>query len=276
MDFIHSWIVPPDAVGGPLAYVIAAMGALFLVSVDKGGLNAGIAIMAVPLFLQVAPAKFVIGLWLPVLIVCDFCTVRNYPSEWQPRAISKLWLPVIIAVIGTTILLNSINLEAGSPQARQLDAWLKLSVAIISVSFLLLKLRPAPDGEAPPWQPTHGASWLVGIIGGVTTTIAHAAGPIVTMYLLPQKLDRREYVGTSGRFYFLLNVLKLPSFVYVGLTNWTSLRYALWLMVIAPFGVGLGSWLNKRMDPVWFVRIIHASLVLVAIKFALDAWKVMS
>jgi len=275
MDFIHSWIVPPGAMSGPLVFACVAMAALFFVSVDKGGLGGGIGIISVPLMLQVAPVKFTIGMWLPVLIICDFCTIRNYPSEWKPRAISKLIVPVILAVAATTLALNRANLENDSPHAKQMEAWLKLSVVVVSVIFLLLKLRPAPDENAPAWTPTWPAAIGVGILGGVTTTIAHAAGPIVTMYLLPQKLNRREFVGTAGRFYFALNSIKLPSFIAIGLINWTTLRYGLWLMLLAPLGVGLGSWLNRRMNPVWFVRIVHTSLVLVTIKFTYDAWKVM-
>jgi len=134
-------------------------------------------------------------------------------------------------------------------------------------------MRPAPDEALPPWQPTWTMSWIVGVLGGITTTIAHAAGPIVTMYLLPQKLERREYVGTAGRFYFALNSLKIPSFIAIGLVNVHSLRYGLWLMVLSPFGVWLGSWLNRKISAVWFVRVLHFSLVLAAGKLAWDAFR---
>lgn len=274
MDFLHSWIVPPGA-ATPAAYMLFAFAALFFVSVDKGGLGGGIGIVSMPLLLQVAPFKFVVGMWLPVLVVCDFCTVRNYPQQWRFSAVSKLAFVFIVAIIATTLALRSLDMSNDSPQTKKLEAWLKLSIALVSVIFLLLKLRPAPDEAAPPWTPTWPASWAAGILGGITTTVAHAAGPIVTMYLLPQKLDRREYVGTTGRFYFTLNTFKVPSFIAIGLINLETARYGLWLMLLAPLGVGLGSWMNQRINPLWFVRIVHASLVLVAGKFAWDAWKVM-
>jgi uncharacterized membrane protein YfcA len=274
MDFFHSWIVPPGASETP-AYMLMACAALFFVSVDKGGLGGGIGIVSMPLLLQVAPFKFVVGMWLPVLVVCDFCTIRNYPSQWRYRAVNKLAFVFILAIIGTSLMLWRIKLDDGSDQTKRLEAWLKLSIAMVSVIFLLLKLRPTPDEAAPPWEPTWAASWAAGILGGITTTIAHAAGPIVTMYLLPQKMDRREYIGTTGRFYFTLNSLKIPSFIAAGLITLPTVRYGLWLMLLAPLGVGLGSWLNQRIKPLWFVRIVHASLVLVAGKFAWDAWKVM-
>ena len=275
MDFLHSWIVPPESTA-PLAYPFLAAAALFFVSVDKGGLGGGLGIVSVPLLMQVAPLDFSIGMWLPVLVVCDFWTVRSYPSEWRFSAISKLVIPVLLAIACTTAALHWMDLKSDSPQSKQLEAWLKVSIAAMSIIFLILRMRPAPDEIDPPWTPTWPASWLVGIIGGITTTIAHAAGPVFTMYLLPQKLGRREYIGTTGRFYFTMNTLKLPSFIAISLVNLHTLRYGVWLMVLSPFGVLLGSWLNRRMSPVWFVRIVHASLVLVSGKFAWDAWKVLA
>jgi uncharacterized membrane protein YfcA len=271
MDFLHSWIIPPESTA-PLAYPFLAAAALFFVSVDKGGLGGGLGIVSVPLLMQAAPLDFSIGMWLPVLVVCDFCTVRSYPSEWRFSAISKLAPFVLLAIAGTTFALKWMDLKSGSPQ---LEAWMKLSIAVMSVVFLILRMRPAPDEVGPPWTPTWPASFFVGIIGGITTTIAHAAGPVFTMYLLPQKLDRREYIGTTGRFYFTMNSLKIPSFVAAGLVSLHTLRYGVWLMLLSPLGVLLGSWLNRRMSPVWFVRIVHASLVLVSVKFTWDAWKVL-
>ena len=273
MDLLENWIVPPEALTGPLAYALAMFAALFFVSVDKGGLGGGVGIVSVPLLMQVAPVKFVIGMWLPVLVVCDFCTIRSYPSQWRFGAVKRLVPGVLLAVAGTSIALNMMNLEGDAPQAKQLQAWLKLSVAVISIVYLMGKMRPAPDEALPPWQPTWTMSWIVGVLGGITTTIAHAAGPIVTMYLLPQKLERREYVGTAGRFYFALNSLKIPSFIAIGLVNVHSLRYGLWLMVLSPFGVWLGSWLNRKISAVWFVRVLHFSLVLAAGKLAWDAFR---
>ena len=88
-DFLHAWIVPPEFKVEAWVYIVTAAVALLLTAVSKGGFGGGVAV-SVPLMLLVAPYKFVIGLWLPLLIICDLATIRQYPKEWSARAFSRL------------------------------------------------------------------------------------------------------------------------------------------------------------------------------------------
>ena len=111
MNLIQAWIVPLDASAGATAYIVTAIAALLVTGVSKGGFGGGVGILSVPLMLQVASYKFVIGMWLPILIVCDFATIRQYPREWNPRA---FWL-IAPGVHALTQAMHSLH----RPQARQ-------------------------------------------------------------------------------------------------------------------------------------------------------------
>ncbi len=263
--------MPPETTASPALYIAVAVGALLVTAVSKGGFGGGVGSFSVPLMLQVAPATFVVGLWLPILIACDVATIGHYPREWKPRAFAKLAPGMIIGIVATSFLLRMLAGDAGSGQKQLFDAWLKLGVAGIALLFLgLRKVQHARRADTP-WAPTWPVSLPVGLASGVTSTLAHAAGPMLTMYLLAQRLEKRVFVGTTGRMYFIFNSVKVVFLIWIaGVLTLDTFKYGIWLMVLAPFGVRLGSWLNRKVSEKWFVRLIHIFLVVVAGKLIYD------
>jgi uncharacterized membrane protein YfcA len=270
MDFLLQWIVPPEAKVGATAYVAVAFASVMISAVSKGGFGGGIGVISVPLLMQIVPTPFAIGILLPVLVVCDVATIHRFPAQWEPRVLGHLSPGMILGIGGTTYFL--MTLGKSDSGMKMLELFLQISVAVIAVTFVFLQLRSASSDERPAWRPGWSAHIPVGLLCGVTTTIAHAAGPIVNMYLLPQKLDRGAFVGTCGRLFVIFNTLKIPFMVHAGFISWTTVRYGLWMMLLAPLGVGLGAWLNRRLSPLWFTRIVYASLILAAGKLLLDAF----
>jgi uncharacterized membrane protein YfcA len=98
------------------------------------------------------------------------------------------------------------------------------------------------------------------------------------MYVLPQKLEKREFVGTCARFFFAFNVFKVPFFIASGSAarlTWEAFRSSLWLFALAPLGVWFGSWLNRKTNPRWFVRLIYVFLALAGGKLVFDATRML-
>lgn len=269
MDFLQQWIVPPEAKVGAAAYAAVAFASVMISAVSKGGFGGGIGVISVPLLMQVVPTPFAIGVLLPVLVVCDIATIHRFPAQWEPRVLGHLSPGMILGIGGTTWFLTTLG--RGDSGMKILELFLQISVAVIAVTFVFLQLRSARNDERPTWRPGWAVHLPVGLLCGVTTTIAHAAGPIVNMYLLPQKLDRGTFVGTCGRLFVIFNTLKIPFMVMAGLITWPTVRYGLWMMLLAPIGVGLGAWLNRRLSAVWFTRIVYVSLILAAGKLLMDA-----
>jgi uncharacterized membrane protein YfcA len=272
--FLREYVVPPCATVPPWLYIAAGIAAMSITGISKGGFGGGVGALSVPLMLQVTDnAKFVIGFWLPLLIICDAATIHRYPKEWNPRAFLRLAPGVLAGIMVATIFLGGTNPAPQSPEAKSLDAWLKLIVAVVTIGFLFLQLRPYRVQSDVPWQPSWRASLPIGLVAGVTTMIAHAAGPIVTMYLLPQKMAQTVFVGTTGRFYFIFNSLKVPFGIVAATLTLSALKYALWLMLLGPLAVWFGAWLNRKLNALWFVRLIQVSLVVAAAKLVYDAVK---
>ncbi len=112
-------------------------------------------------------------------------------------------------------------------------------------------------GELPPYRPSAVKSTLVGMFAGVSSTLAHAAGPIIALYLLPQRLDRQLFVGTCAIYFFILNNAKLPAYYLSGLFGNVSWRQTAQLAPLLLVGALVGFWLNKRMNDRVFSKVVY-------------------
>ncbi len=97
--------------------------------------------------------------------------------------------------------------------------------------------------------------------------IAHAAGSIFAMFMIPQQMDRRLFVGTSARYYLMFNTIKIPFFMLsfpLSIQNsyltWESLRLILWMVPLVPLGVMAGNWLNNNFSNRFFNITINVLL----------------
>lgn len=108
-------------------------------------------------------------------------------------------------------------------------------------------------------RPWHGV--LAGGVAGFTSTLAHAGGPPITIYLLLQKLDPLVYIATNGLFFCLLNWIKVPYFAAAGMFDWEwQLRLAP-LALLTPAGVFSGKWMAKRINRRRFEQVVLGLLM---------------
>lgn len=250
-----NWIVPDGVTSHPVAYALVALLAFMLMAVDKGGFG-GVGMLSVPLLMMVAPPQFVLGMWLPLLVLCDILTLRAYPNEWQLR-------PVLLLAPGALC-----GLGIGYLLLKRIEPWMiKLCVGSLAVGFVGLDvlrtrmMRRLSTGQLQAgWRPSLVTAAPFGLAAGVTTMVAHAAGPITSVYFIPQRMDPRTFAGTCGRYYFVFNSLKIPFFVAAGLINTQTLTKSLWLVPLAPVAVWLGSAMNRRMSAASFTTVVYTLL----------------
>ncbi len=88
----------------------------------------------------------------------------------------------------------------------------------------------------------------MGCAAGIASTIAHAAGPILALYLLAQRVDKRSFVASSGLFFAVNNLMKIPPYIHSGLIDATTLQLALRFAPLIPVGIAAG-WLANRHLP---------------------------
>jgi uncharacterized membrane protein YfcA len=122
--------------------------------------------------------------------------------------------------------------------------------------------------HASPRSTPKGLFWSA--FSGVTSTIAHAGGPPLSIYLLPQRLDKAVMVGTTVIFFAVINAVKLVPYAWLGLFDARNLTTSLALAPLAPVGIWIGIFLMRRTSEELFYRICYALLLLVGIKLLWD------
>lgn len=263
------WLIVPGASAKPAAYVAAAVVAVMLVAVSKGGFGSGLGMLSVPVMMLVAPATSVLPMMLPVLIACDILAIREYPKFYSREAIVRLAPGAVAGLLIGWGLLWWLSQPGNEGLRARNEAYLRLGIGALCVIFVALwgvtQWLRRHEGERPPWRPTWLGGTVAGVPSGVTTMLAHAAGPVFTMYLLPQGLDRRSFVGTTVRYFFVFNLLKIPLFLTIpgaARLSWGVFKSELWMLALAPLGVWAGRWLNDRLSQRWFNWFLYFFLTL--------------
>jgi uncharacterized membrane protein YfcA len=110
----------------------------------------------------------------------------------------------------------------------------------------------------------------MGAAAGFTSQIAHAGGPPFQMHVLPMKLPRDAFIGTSSLFFAIINWLKVPAYWALGTFTPTNLWTAAALMPAAIAATWAGTILVRRVDGPRFYAIMHALMILVGGKLLWD------
>ena len=106
-------------------------------------------------------------------------------------------------------------------------------------------LRRAAKAELRSDNPAVAA--VMGVLAGVFTMLANAAGPVMTIYLLSMGLSKEDFVGTSAWFYFIVNIFKLPFSAALGFVTLSSLGVDLALLPLVLVGSLAGVLVMKKM-----------------------------
>ena len=220
---------------------------LCLVALFTGFIKAGMPSLGTLLTASVAlmfPPRDALGITLMYLLVGDMVAVTLYwrLAHWQE--LKKMMLPMLAGVILGGILLAFLNNE---------NLGLTLGVVVL-VLVSLEPLRP----RLTQWALEHPGSVRSGsgLLAGIATTIGNAAGPILSLYFLLLKLDKKAFVGTGSIFFLFVNVAKIPIFLGQGIFH---MQYLGSVALTAPL-VLLGALGGKKflewISQQWFNRIV--------------------
>ena len=236
--------------------------ASILVGVSKAGFGAGVGILAVPLMtIAISPTRM-LGVLLPLLITGDIFSLLHYPRTQNFRNLSML-IPGCLLGIGIgALVLRRFELLAGERVLRLFIGAICVVIVLIQL-YVQLKVRRKSNPVA--YRPRIWQGVTVGIIAGITSTLAHAAGPIILLFLLPQKLEKRVFVGTALLYFFVGNSAKLIPYITGNIITRETILESVRLIPWVIGGTLLGVWLNKRISGKIFSYIIYGITFLTGI-----------
>jgi uncharacterized protein len=236
---------------------MAALAVLFI-GLSKAGFGGGLGMLTTPLCVLAfsasgKPPSFAIGVLLPLLCAGDLFSLWHYWGKWERRNL-KFLLPGVIAGVLVGVQLVAVL----SP--RQLN----FSIGVLAVAFVVFQfVKERVFAAEGAFAPNHAIGIPCGIGAGITSSVAHGAGPLIAVFLIPQRLPKEVYVSTHVLLFTCINLIKLPFFFLNHIITPDTLRTSTTLLALVPLGVWLGVWLNRRFSEQQFVQAVY-SLTLLA------------
>lgn len=247
--------------------------AVFMIGLTKSGFGSGIGLLIVPMMVIAMThipgrgEKAALGFMLPLLIVGDLIAVWQYRRQFSVAHVQALFPGTIGGVVVGALLLWWFEKQ----HAEMTSALVRLEIGFECVLLVGLHFWRVWRGVDRLFRPRPWQSLLTGTFAGASSTIAHAAGPIVALYLLPQKLDRRTYVGTTAMYFFLLNTAKLPAYAMSGAFADASPASTLIFAPLVLIGAVFGRWINRRLSDKAFSNIVYGATFVLGIYLLIDA-----
>jgi uncharacterized protein len=232
--------------------------AAVLVGLSKGGLPA-VGMMAVPILaLVISPVKAAV-LLLPIFVISDMVGIWLYRREFS--------IPNIRILIPAGLLGVAVGWATASWVS---DLVITFLIGFVGVGFCLnYWLRNSADAVAQPPGVVRG--WFWGALAGFTSFISHAGSPPYQVYMLPQKLPKAVFAGTSTIVFAAINAAKIIPYQHLRPYSTDTLWYAAWLVPFALGGAVAGAYLTRKMAELWFYRVVMLALFAVSVQLIISA-----
>ena len=233
--------------------------------------------ISLAVFAAVLPARESTGVLLPILIAGDAIAVLVYRRHAHWPTLLRLFPAVAVGVVAGAAFMKG----ADDAMVRVLIGGILLFMAGVTVWR-----RNAPGGSgtrggagvtaagagSDGGDTDEGAGGATGgrgvkarsygVLGGFTTMVANAGGPVMSLYLLSAGFRKLGFLGTSAWFFLVVNVSKVPLSVGLGLIDARSLLLdAAMLLFVLP-----GAWIGRacvgRIDQRRFEQVVIGATVL--------------
>jgi uncharacterized protein len=242
-----------------LRFYVFAVIAVMLVGLGKGGFS-GLGTLATPVIaLAIDPVRGA-AILLPILIVQDAVGVAVFRRSFDKDILAVMIPAGIVGIVIGYVFAVSVSERA--------------VLATVGITFILFAVQQLTgrQGHALLASPTS-PRWvgaLFGVATGFASQIAHAGAPPFQMWVLPRRLSRDVFVGTSSILFATLNWAKVPAYIALGQFDRANLTVSLTLMPVAIAASLGGVWLVRRVRVERFYTILYSLMALTGVKLLAD------
>jgi uncharacterized membrane protein YfcA len=230
---------------GMSSFYLWALLAAFCIGLTKAGFS-GISVVSVFLLADLYGAKASVGLALPLLIAADLMAYPAFLKHGSWRPVWRLLGPALVGLAIGWWMLGWIP----DGNARQLIGGCVLLMVVLQVGKI--------------WRPALFERWVesrvfglgAGVLGGFSTMLANAAGPVIQLYLMARKVPKMELIGIGARFFLLINLIKIPLNVRLELITSDSLLENARLLPGVVLGIICGRYLIRHVPQAAFEWMI--------------------
>lgn len=227
----------------------------YFIGMAKGGIK-GLGMVSIPLLATIFGGKLSTGIILEILLVADFLALPYFNKHTEWGYIRSIMPGTLVGLLAGMLLGNVIN-----------DAvFQNLIAAIILFSLALMiywERRPI-DAE----KLSHPAVIATfGFICGFTSMVGNAAGAILSVYMLAQRIPKNSFIGTQAGFFVVTNVMKIPVHLWLWKTlDKNTLTLGLYTIPAVALGVLSGIILIRFIPERTFRYFIIAITAVMSIK----------
>ncbi|WP_040283535.1 sulfite exporter TauE/SafE family protein [Tessaracoccus massiliensis] len=224
----------------------ALTAAALLIGVAKTALP-GAATISVAVFAAVLPARESTAALLILLIVGDLVAVWIYRRQVDVPALLRLIPSVVVGLILGALFL-----------AYSDDVVMRRSIGVIlltltALTLYLMKKGTLSSDNALANPRIRGG---YGVLGGFTSMAANAGGPVMTLYFVAARFDMMRFIATQAWFFFVINVVKVPFSIGLGLLKPEVLPALAILTPVVLIGAFAGRRWVRRFDQRTFTRVV--------------------
>ena len=236
----------------PTQWLLLLLGAIGI-GVSKSGFP-GLSMFHVVLYAFVFGALESTGVLLPMLVVGDCFAIYVFGRKAVWKQVRRLLPPTLVGILIGWQLMGQLD----ETIFKRLVGGIILSLTAVQVVRMW---KPNWFDRIPH---TQWFAVTLGLLAGLTTMLANAAGPVVALYLLAVSLPKWELIGTTAWLFLVLNVLKLPLSYNLGLITPSTLAVGAAMSVAIPIGILIGRWMVSRVSQQWFNGILLAFTAIAA------------
>lgn len=232
----------------PWAWAALAVAAV-TIGISKTALPGG-SILAIALFAAVLPARTSTAAMLLLLMVGDVFALIAYRRHAHWPTLLRLAPAVVLGLLAGFAFLAL----AGDGIVRR-----AIGVILLMMIGVTLWRRWRQDRAHAAVPPSSGGIVLAGAygtLGGFTTMVANAGGPVMSMYFLATRTPVQVFLGTSAWFFAIINVLKVPFLAGLGLFPTPVLLMDAVLAPLVVIGALLGLRVARRLNQRVFDRLV--------------------
>jgi len=240
------------------SFYLAAVPAVFLIGLSKGGFGGALALLGVPILALVISPVAAAAILLPILLVMDAVSLYSWRGVWD-RGTLKLMIPS-----------GAVGIAIGWAMAAYLsDDLVLLIIGTVAVAFVLNYFLAGKNRDKPR-RPNRLAGIFWGACAGFTSFVAHAGGPPYQIYVLPLRLDPRVFAGTSVIFFATINAIKVIPYFALRQFSASNLATSAILVPLAPLSTLAGVWLVKRTPIDLFYKFTYTTVFVIGVKLMWD------
>ena len=194
---------------------------------------AGVGMLIVPILATIFGGKASAGILLPMLSMADIFAVSYYHRHAEWKYILKLLPSTVVGVLVGLFVGNYVN-----------DQQFKYMMAIIILAGLAIMIWREQKKSETAIPHNWLFSSIAGLLGGFSTMIGNAAGPVMAIYFLSMMLPKNSFIGTGAWFFLIINLFKIPFHI----TVWKTIDLDTFTLDLAMFpAIMIGAYLGFKL-----------------------------